>query len=504
MQMTRKTAPPTLRPVPSESESPTHSTEAEQNLLGVLLVDSSRLPEVAGLVADKDFYYDANRRLYRHILEMADAGETIDIVTVFNRITQHNDADAVGGLPYIGELANTAQPSARIDAYARIIADHARRRALAALASDIAKIATSAGSTSAAARIAKATQLLQDMARQVVPEQPQGSVLEVEPATVGDPNRVFADELVEDVLTEYGVSVVYGASNSGKTFFAIDLAAAIARGIGWNGKATRKAGVLYLATESPASVKHRLAAYMAHHDLEMLDVFVAAKPINLYESDADVERVVSEMAYIRQQFGVEIGLIIGDTMARIAAGANENAGEDMGVVMANADKMCRATRCAFMWIHHSGKDEAKGARGWSGIRAHIDTEIEIKDADDQCVHSAEITKQRDLSGKGTRFGFRLQVHRLGLNRWGNVRTTCVVVPEVAPAKVRGGRPNESEGSVLLFLRERGSGARASDIVDGLEGILPRRSVYRAIRTLKDAGKLSCVSGIYASTGAGVP
>lgn len=498
--MTRKPARQ-LAAVPIiDTQAPPYSQEAEQALIGVLLQMPERLPEVATLVRASDLYLGSHRRIFRHITEMAEAGDHIDALTVSDRIQQFNEDDQTGGLAYVAELANAALPSAKIDAYARLIADRANRRKLLASLAEIEQIARSAGSGSAHERIAAAARLLTDLSEHVSGAPVAESQLDVMPASVLDSSQVMADELVEDVLTLHGVSVVYGASNSGKTFFAIDMAGAIAQGIRWNEKNTRKTAVLYLATESPSSVRNRLSAYMAHHGLDMLDVFVAAKPINLFESDADVSRVSEEIAYIERTYDVRVGLIIGDTMARIAAGANENAGEDMGVVMSNADKMCRATGCAFMWIHHSGKDEAKGARGWSGIRAHIDTEIEIKDADDEGVHSAEITKQRDLAGKGTRYGFRLAVKRIGINAWGNVRTTCVVIPDIAPERSKGGRPNEGEAAVMVFLRDKGSGARASDIVDGLDGVLSRASTYRAIRGLKDSGKLACVAGIYAING----
>lgn len=481
-------------------QAPPHATDAEQHLIGILLCVPERFQEVAGLVVDTDFYLDSHRRIWRHVSAMAEAGEVIDVVTVSDRIGQFNEIDQTGGLAYLGEMAQVATPSANVAAYARIIADRAQRRQLMALADEIATMAHSAGAGSGSERVLRAASMLSDLSARLAPTTPTESVLEVSPAAIIDQEQVFTDELVEDVLTASGVSVVYGASNSGKTFFAIDLAAAVARGVPWNEKNTRKTAVLYLATESPASVKNRISAYMRHHDIDMLDLFVASKPINLFESDADVGRVQAEIEHIRAAYDVEIGLIVGDTMARIAAGANENAGEDMGVVMANADKLCRATRCAFMWIHHSGKDEAKGARGWSGIRAHIDTEIEIKDANDDGVHSAEITKQRDLPGKGARFGFRLSVQRLGLNAWGNVRTTCVVTPEHAPEKAKGGRPNDGESAVLVFLRERGAGAKSSDIVDGLEGVVTRMTVFRALKSLTNAGKLDKVSGIYAVRG----
>jgi len=86
----------------------------------------------------------------------------------------------------------------------------------------------------------------------------------------------------------------------------------------------------------------------------------------------------------------------------------------MGVVLKNADVIRGATGATFLWIHHCGKDQAKGMRGWSGTRAAIDTEIEITGDEATGLRSAEITKQRDLPGKGDRIGFRLEQVNLGV------------------------------------------------------------------------------------------
>lgn len=72
-------------------------------------------------------------------------------------------------------------------------------------------------------------------------------------------------------------------------------------------------------------------------------------------------------------------LIVGDTLSRLSAGANESAGQDMGLVVRHFDRIRNECSAHFMLIHHSGKNAAAGARGWSGVRAAVDTEIEVTD-----------------------------------------------------------------------------------------------------------------------------
>lgn len=235
------------------------------------------------------------------------------------------------------------------------------------------------------------------------------------------------DELVEGVLVSGGSSIVYGDSNSGKTFFVLDLCCAIARGVDWMGRKTEPGLVIYLATESPRSIMVRVQAYQMHHGCTVKNLAIVRMPVNFYRDDSDALLVQKLITHVAEERKAKPAIIVGDTMARIAAGANENSGEDMAPVMARFDTLSRVSGAHTLVIHHSGKDAAKGARGWSGIRAHIDTEIEITENDDGSgARSAVITKQRELPGKGDAIGFSLKVVEVGLTKWGKPSTTCVV------------------------------------------------------------------------------
>jgi KaiC/GvpD/RAD55 family RecA-like ATPase len=255
------------------------------------------------------------------------------------------------------------------------------------------------------------------------------------------------DELVEGVLTAGDGSVLYGDSNSGKTFFVIDMAAAVARGVSWMGRNTEPGLVVYLAAESPASVRGRLQAYQRHHGVRVPNFAIVQSPIDLFDGDADTEAVIAVVRQLERQRGQKVRLIVGDTLARLSAGANENAGQDMGLVVRRFDRIRSACNAHFLLIHHSGKAAANGARGWSGIRAAVDTEIEVTDS--PTGRCAEITKQRDLSTKGERIGFRLDTVTLGTTKWGAAATSCVVVPADAPDKPQGKRVSEVGGAVHL-------------------------------------------------------
>jgi len=238
---------------------------------------------------------------------------------------------------------------------------------------------------------------------------------------------IAPDELVEGVITVGASSVVYGDSNSGKTFFVLDMGCAIARGVEWMGRKTEPGLVIYLATEAPASIKTRLQAYQKYHDCTVPNFAIVQTPVNFHRDMQDAKDIVTMIEDVEKALGQKARLIVGDTLARISSGANENSGDDMGPIMERFDYLARKTGAHVLIIHHNGKDAAKGARGWSGIRAHIDTEIEL--VDDKGVRSATITKQRELGGKGDVIGFKLDIVDMGLTKWGKAATSCVVIED---------------------------------------------------------------------------
>lgn len=306
------------------------------------------------------------------------------------------------------------------------------------------------------------------------------------------------DEIVESLLTDGDGSILYGDSNSGKTFFVIDLACGVARGVPWMGKQTEPGLVIYLAAESPASVRSRIQAYQRHHDVKVPNFAIVQSPIDLFDGDADTDKLIQLVRQIERQKGQPARLIIGDTLARLSAGANENAGADMGLVVRRFDRIRAECKAHFMLIHHCGKNAAAGARGWSGVRAAVDTEIEVTDS--PAGRCAEITKQRDLPSKGDRIGFRLQVVTMGLTKWNSPATSCVVMPADAPDKQSGKRASEVGGAVIEYLAARGAGVKKTELVKHFDTRYTKSAVYREIKKLVAGGSLHECAGIVAAVG----
>jgi hypothetical protein len=306
------------------------------------------------------------------------------------------------------------------------------------------------------------------------------------------------DELVEGMLTTEAGSVLYGDSNSGKTFLAIDVSCAVARGTPWMNRRTEPGLVIYLAAESPASVRGRLQAYQRHHGVKVPNFAIVQNPIDLFSGDGDTNKVIQVIRQIEAQRGQKTRLVIGDTLARLSAGANENAGQDMGLVIQRVDRIRAECHVHFLLIHHCGKVAANGSRGWSGIKAAIETEIEVTDS--LTGRCAEFTKQRDLSTKGERVGFKLEQVTLGLTKWGSPATSCVVVSADAPAKQIGKRMGEVEGALIEFLVAHKTGIKKSEVAKHFEDRYLKPSIYRAIKALVTAGAIHEAAGMVAAAG----
>ena len=125
---------------------PPHSIEAEQSVIGGLLLDNSAWERIAGLVTDADFYREEHRRIFRYITTMLDRGQPADVVTVAERLEDANESEMTGGLAYLGELVVNTPSAANIRRYAEIVRERRVRRDVLAMGQRVTELATAAGS----------------------------------------------------------------------------------------------------------------------------------------------------------------------------------------------------------------------------------------------------------------------------------------------------------------------------------------------------------------------
>jgi replicative DNA helicase len=117
---------------------PPHSIEAEQSVLGGLLLDNQAWDRMGDLVNDGDFYRDEHRRIFRQIRNLLEKTRPADVVTVAEALDAAGEGDQTGGLAYLGELAANTPSAANIRRYAEIVRERAVLRQLVATADEIA------------------------------------------------------------------------------------------------------------------------------------------------------------------------------------------------------------------------------------------------------------------------------------------------------------------------------------------------------------------------------
>lgn len=228
--------------------------------------------------------------------------------------------------------------------------------------------------------------------------------------------------IIKGVLPKAGLVVLYGESGSGKSFVALDMAACIALGRPWRERRVRQGRVVYIAAEGAGGFRNRSVALCQHLGIQPVDLpldVIADAPNLLQKDDAlDVARSIGRA-----------DVVVIDTFAQVTPGANENAGEDMGKALAHCAGIHRATGATVLLVHHSGKDASKGARGWSGIKAAADAELEVTKT--PAGRALRTSKMKD-GDDSLSWGFGLDIVTIGVDEDGDPITSCVVTEQATP------------------------------------------------------------------------
>ena len=299
--------------------------------------------------------------------------------------------------------------------------------------------------------------------------------------------------LIKYVLPEADLVVLYGASGSGKTFVALDMAFCVAQGLPWRGHKAKQGKVIIIAAEGAGGLGKRAKAYAKRHNINLQDVdihVISAAPDML-----DGEDIAEVLAEIKSHG--DVALVIVDTLAQVTPGANENAGEDMGRALANLRLIREAAGATVMVVHHAGKDLSKGSRGWSGIKAAADAQIEVV-RHENGQREIHLEKMKD-GEDGLRFGFTLEIIELGVDADGVMITSCVAVEADLPKAVEkttgGKRRGRVENHVLETMTLFGTrdAVKLQELVEQAVATLPlpegherdtrRQRVVRAIQQL---------------------
>jgi hypothetical protein len=193
--------------------------------------------------------------------------------------------------------------------------------------------------------------------------------------------------------------------------------------------------------------------------------------VNLYDPGS-VARMLGEI----HDEGVDPVLVIFDTLARCAIGADENSASDMSIVMEQATIVGKTTEASVMALHHTGKDASRGARGSSAIKGAIDTAIEV--TGDSLRMEMRAEKQRDMAPGATTI---LRLEEVG---WS-------AVPRVYDPGTRaeGVKLTPREQDAWAAFLKAGRPMTRAEWVARADEVASRTQVYSAIAKLIELGNV---------------
>lgn len=434
---------------------PPHSIEAEQSLLGSLLLDESVFAQVSDVIAVEDFYRYEHKIIFAGLVELAKQGEPVDVVSLFEHLQKQSED--FGGIPYLNALSQSVPTAAHVRRYAEIVAERATMRSIISLTDSLATRAFSLRSGAAGLLDdAKAELTRIEQARHVQSRR----VPMLTPAQL-EQSAQAVSWLIKHVIPTESVGMIYGASGTFKSFISLDAALHVAHGLPWLGRKTRQGAVIYIAAEGGSGLWPRVSAWHRARNLRWHDVPLYVVPVSI-DLRADAWRIVEAA----QALGVTPSLVVVDTLSQTYSG-EENSANEMAAYLREIGLRFRALwACAVALVHHSGHNATERPRGSSAIRANLDFLLGVFRDEKEMLATVTCEKQKD----GDQFAdatFSLASHTLGTDEDGDRVTSLVArhltsaedVEEAMHAEGQAGRGGKNQ----LLLRLAQNGMRESDL-----------------------------------------
>lgn len=297
-------------------------------------------------------------------------------------------------------------------------------------------------------------------------EKPRFPVVWIDDAEIS----INPDYFVKGVIERGSSVLIYGPSGDGKTFFTIDMLCRVAAGQPWRDKRVKQTLVVYVASEAGTSIVRRFVAWRESHLSEarvgITPFAIITRGPNLLLAD-DITALETEIRAISVKAGMPIGVIAFDTLSRSSPGADENSAKDMSAIVGAGDYLRDSLGAAVLYVHHSGKDSERGARGSSALNAACDTVICVQE------NIASITKSRD-GATGAEYGFDLKVIDLGVDADGDAITTCLITDSAGIKKSfvkKLGRPRTAN-AINVFEALKTTVTAFGEILPGTSSIPP--------------------------------
>lgn len=301
--------------------------------------------------------------------------------------------------------------------------------------------------------------------------------------------------IVQNYIPYNSLCCIYGASGSYKSFLAVSIACHIATGTDWSNQKVKQGSVIYVVGEGGIGLKQRIKAWEIQYNQgkSIKNLYLINRPIYpISEQDLiDIINLVKELKNRNEN----VSLIVMDTLARCFGSSDENSTKDMNAFIHGCDQIKNNTNASILIIHHTGKDEEKGARGSSVLKAALDAEFQVKKSTDKklnliCSKMKDLEEPRDCS-------FSLVKVDIPTNESKNKTSLCLIDKpqeiETDTPKELIGIKNLSENHVYLFktikqLTNSDGICFKDDLITKLktEGVLDVKNLNHKLMKLKNS------------------
>jgi hypothetical protein len=363
-----------VRRLPSVVDIEAHNrVDAEESVIGGILVHSRKFAEVSACVGPSDFHHPSLRAIYEAMVELDGASHPIDPVTVAERMRSTDTIDslrAVGGTDYLTELTAKVVTTENLASHARIVRKRAVDRRKFAIAGDLQ-----------AALIRGDSDEIELFERRLADE------CSVETSTerafptmqIGDvPDLGLVRWLVQDLWADQACGFVGGKPKGGKSWLSVYIAICVASGKPVFGRYAVAQGrvVLFNAEDKPGRTKARIQMMCRALDVDVstLDLHIISAHGLRLDHPEDVEKLRGTVKALRPT------LVVLDPLRRLHSGDEDKAG-DMDPLLDALRLMQREYACSVMVVHHvkkmDGDANGQALRGSSVFHAWLDSALYV-------------------------------------------------------------------------------------------------------------------------------
>jgi hypothetical protein len=296
--------------------------------------------------------------------------------------------------------------------------------------------------------------------------------------------------LIKGLIPRREAVLIYGESQSGKSFFTQDIAMAVARGGDYCGRKVRRGLVIYCAAEAGFGfIDLRMPGYAAGKGIdvnEYLPFVCLSKKFDLFGDEKQLIELIAEIkaiCAIHCVDGVELEAVVIDTLNKVTPAMDEINGKEVGLVMARLDRIREECRCGLWLVHHKNANGDR-PRGHTSLYAAFETALEIGRTGELYSYSKKVSREKRFmkvakqreGEDGGRFEFCLKGVSIGYDEDGDEVFSAVVdwVGESVDQTVKAKRAEQEVGTNLTA---------------------QRKAVYRALRRATDEFGIPVPAGL---------